>query len=803
RCPPSILAAGERLLEATQPERRARRPAGDRGEAPFAVDVSWEADAAQEALHVARRIREHMLSSRGRLRPADFAILLRSTSALSAPFEQALRALGIPFEVRGLGALARNEVVRFLLSYLAALARPDDPEALAHLLASGLSGAGRRVVSRLHAHAAEAGRPLGKVVNSLMYRLAERDPERFPLPWPAAAGGPGVGLELRTAGAEGDGPDAPAPPAYLEFLTDGELDGLHRAVTCYQRLRGQSGRLPLAALAYAVLEDAGVLARVLSSSRLPEAERTRGLADVRAALAAFEEVDQVWRRLLGGAPRLAELADSLESIVSRAVDETEAIPGAGDSVQILTVHQSKGLEFEVVFLAGFADGVFPVRAKPHPLLDEVEMAWLEANLPDFRPPWPSAAAGRLAEEARLAYVGMTRARSHLHLTYAAQYLAASGPSPFLEMALPGGEHHGPGVAVQLEPGEILTRTEAETLAARFCDDLGKGDLDALARRGCDRDFIADPRSGQAFLPYLGVRPEGVAPHHFSATDLTAYLKCPRLYWYGHHPGLVAAPRSPEMTRGGFLHKVLEEFHRREAEWRGLTAGDRREWLEKAILAHLEPYLGRVEPTLDRRREELEVRKILDNYLRFATIPQKVPRRGTLATEKRFTLVLEGAEIHGIIDRINDTGAGTCEVVDYKTGRGLTARRAYQTYFGDDPHDVQLAVYYLACREGADVDGTPLALEPRFISLWYPKDLVYGTMRQVIFAVGEPAGLKAWMEQPLTADDLERGRATVTGAIEHVRQGDFEPRPREAPGTCMSFTGCPHEGICPFARTAAE
>src|SRR5207302_8879981 len=148
------------------------------------------------------------------------------------------------------------------------------------------------------------------------------------------------------------------------------------------------------------------------------------------------------------------------------------------------------------------------------------------------------------------------------------------------------------------------------------------------------------------------------------------------------------------------------FHSREAEWRDLEPEAQREWLEAALNAQLERYLSRVEAVLDRKREEQEVRRILENYIRFATSSQPIQRRGTLAVEKRFRLEIEGAQVNGKIDHINDIGSGTCEVVDYKTGRGYSAGRAYESYFGPDMHDVQLALYYLACREGVDDEGNP-------------------------------------------------------------------------------------------------
>jgi DNA helicase-2/ATP-dependent DNA helicase PcrA len=65
-----------------------------------------------------------------------------------------------------------------------------------------------------------------------------------------------------------------------------------------------------------------------------------------------------------------------------------------DCVQLMTLHSAKGLEFPLVFMAGMEDGLFP-----H-----------QRSVED--------AAGRLEEERRLCYVGMTRAQEQLYLTYA-------------------------------------------------------------------------------------------------------------------------------------------------------------------------------------------------------------------------------------------------------------------------------------------------------------------------------------------------------------------------------------------------
>ena len=94
--------------------------------------------------------------------------------------------------------------------------------------------------------------------------------------------------------------------------------------------------------------------------------------------------------------------------------EVDTLDPRADKVSLLTLHAAKGLEFPVVFCVGVEDGLLPLR------------------LPGEAPP----SEDELAEERRLLFVGLTRARSRLYLSYAQRryrYGAqrAARPSPFL------------------------------------------------------------------------------------------------------------------------------------------------------------------------------------------------------------------------------------------------------------------------------------------------------------------------------------------------------------------------------------
>src|SRR5581483_5472621 len=100
--------------------------------------------------------------------------------------------------------------------------------------------------------------------------------------------------------------------------------------------------------------------------------------------------------------------------------ETDALDPRAEAVTLLTLHGAKGLEYDVVFLAGCERGLLPLRLPGGgPLSDE-----------------------DAAEERRLLFVGMTRARERLLLSYAGRRArngaeaSASGQSPFLAALTP-------------------------------------------------------------------------------------------------------------------------------------------------------------------------------------------------------------------------------------------------------------------------------------------------------------------------------------------------------------------------------
>ena len=159
------------------------------------------------------------------------------------------------------------------------------------------------------------------------------------------------------------------------------------------RWRQMASELPHSELARILLDESGYTAMLQADRSAESAGRLENLAELARAMEEYES-----------------LGAFLEH-VSLVMDNDEA--RQGERVTIMTIHAAKGLEFDIVYLAGWEEGVFPSQRS----LDEGGLASLE-------------------EERRLAYVALTRARRRATIMHAANrriygQWTSSIPSRFL------------------------------------------------------------------------------------------------------------------------------------------------------------------------------------------------------------------------------------------------------------------------------------------------------------------------------------------------------------------------------------
>ena len=142
------------------------------------------------------------------------------------------------------------------------------------------------------------------------------------------------------------------------------------------RWRAQRDTLPHPRLAETILEESGYIDALRADKGPTSQTRLENLKELVQSMAAFET-----------------LGAYLEH-VSLVMDLDRA--GGDDAVQVMTLHSAKGLEFPLVFLPGWEEGVFPSQRS----MDENGEKGLE-------------------EERRLAYVGLTRAREEARISFVA------------------------------------------------------------------------------------------------------------------------------------------------------------------------------------------------------------------------------------------------------------------------------------------------------------------------------------------------------------------------------------------------
>lgn len=315
--------------------------------------------AAEERPAAAQALADHLLAMRaaGELQRWDQAALLFRASTHFSTYEDALEAAGIPFvTVAGRGFFDRPEI-RDVLNLLRALANPWDDLAMAGLLRSPAFG-------------------LSDAALYLLRWPADPDPPRQPAPLYAA-------LHTRRG-----------------LLPEPDRALAARAVQQLAELTPLADRLPVARLLERLVETTDLravysqagLRLVQNLDKLVEAAYASRIVSVRAFL---------------------EYVDTLRDVGAR---ESEAPVEAAGAVQLMTIHKAKGLEFDVVILAD-AGYRANTRTSPAYLLAGIGFAAAPDRLEQS--PLAHSYLAQLdrqqadAEEARLLYVALTRAREKL------------------------------------------------------------------------------------------------------------------------------------------------------------------------------------------------------------------------------------------------------------------------------------------------------------------------------------------------------------------------------------------------------
>ncbi len=289
-----------------------------------------------------------------------------------------------------------------------------------------------------------------------------------------------------------------------------------------------------------------------------------------------------------------------------------------EAVSILTVHSSKGLEFEHVFIVNMVDRRFPSTERGDPI--EIPPDLIKEDLPE--------GDIHLQEERRLFYVAMTRAKRGLYFTYSEDYGGARAKKPSRFLADLGLVKNSPVKSV-----EVLRKEER--IAHNWKTDK-------------------------------------ILPASFSFTQIQDFERCPMSYKYKH---LVRLPLkgNAHLSFGNTIHNTLDTFLSRYKAGFEMTQLDLfdKTFLKKGQVPSEEElqeiykknwidewYDDKSQKETFRERGKEILKKF---YARFAANPA-VPKY----LEERFNLKLGNYWFNGKIDRADAAPEGL-EIFDYKTG----------------------------------------------------------------------------------------------------------------------------------------
>jgi len=435
--------------------------------------VVYEAiDGTNEALFIADTIQKILTKN-----PNEHVAVLYRTNFQSRPIEEALRRYGRKYAVVGGFSFYQRAEIKDVLSYLKAVTSPDDSISLLRIINTPARGIGKTTVDQI---------------------------EQFALDY-----------NLGVWGAIGRMLDEGVFPARAESA----LRSFQAMIEDLGAFASQTPAPSVADILREVLSRTGYSA-MLAADQTPEAE---------SRLGNIEE-------LLNAAAEAGERGESVTDFLDHAalVSDADSVDERAE-VSLLTMHNAKGLEFPVVFIAGLEEKLFP-----HSRSFDTEAA--------------------MEEERRLCYVGITRAEKRLYLTWARARrrfgggeLEPSLPSRFLKEVPAGlveklGENRSrtPQVDLFSERHEVR-----ETVKRNLYTGKTVNSIEAVGQYFADRGVKVPSMSPQP------TQPKQAAPPPAAVRPATPS----------------AAPRPPAVKRKGYGSTVIHPKYGRGTVLRREGEGD--------------------------------------------------------------------------------------------------------------------------------------------------------------------------------------------------------------------------------------
>ncbi|GIJ70233.1 DNA helicase [Virgisporangium ochraceum] len=718
----ALLAATRRVAQRLGGPARHRTVAPRPDSDPGILEIRTFRSATTESAFVAHRLREaHLLYG---VPWSKMAVLVRSTLLQLAPLQRALQQAGVPTVTRSdVLPLQAHPAVAPLLLLLRCALEPErlDEDAAVALLHSPLGGADplaeRRLRQGLRSLALAAGdrRPSGVLVVE-----AIQDPTEL------------AAVERRWA----------RPARNVAQLLD---------IARKEAARPES---TVEDVLWAVWNATGLSGRWAAQSARGGPRGETADRDLDAVVALFDTAARFVDRLPG-----ARTEVFLDHVFGQELPSDAMAPVAdrGEAVRILTAHAAKGLEWDVVAVAGVQEGLWPdLRLRGSVLGSEslVDIAaGRELGL-------PQRVTATLAEERRLFHVACTRAREWLLVTAVSSGDAEEQPSRFLdELAEHSEEVERPAT---LPRSHTLPALVAELRVALTAPDTPDSRRDAAAAVLAELASAgvpgADPDEWWGLRELSDERPLVDPGEAVTVTPSTvdSVRRC-SLRWLLERHGGGTTP-TPEQGIGNLVHAAA------------MLASDAS--VDRAsLVSYVAERFDAIELSArwlaGRERDRAEA--MLDRLIGWIA---KNPRR-LISIEQDFIVRLQDPEapvdIKGRVDRLELDEDGRLVVIDLKTGKSAPIN-------ADVVEHPQLAAYQAAVEAGAFDESTET-----------------GGAALVQLGVDGLGAREQVQEPPSTTDDPQWAVNLVKGAAKAMAASTFEAVANNRCRVCPVRTSCPITG----------
>ncbi|WP_104117109.1 ATP-dependent DNA helicase [Arthrobacter sp. B1805] len=663
------------------------------------------------------------------------AVLCRGRKQFD-PIRTELERAGVPVQVVGLGGLLRTPEIVDLLATLRVLGDPDRSDSMLRLL----SGARWRLGPADLMALGDWSRQLART-REAMFRRGARAGEELD------------GDQSRDAVVAPDLAEAGSLVEAVDYLPpSGWVSSSGRALSDTARQRLDALRQELRALRSFVGDDLGSL--------IGEVERTI-LLDIEVAAKPGVSIHEARRNLDAFTEAVAGFVSSAERVdlpaflawLEAADQEEDGLPvtqleASRDAVQILTVHASKGLEWDVVFVPGLNEGSFPSGKDSRWSSGDASIPWpLRGDAPEL-PQWDweqqdqkewlasekvftdEARVHAEREERRLTYVAFTRAKHALVCTssvWGGGRSRPSGPSSYLTDLVELAEA---GTAGFSSPHWISEDDAGDTNPANASPERATWPFDPLGPRRSAMESAAQAVLDHTAAPALEVDVDGgrwgrevrlalarqarererrplTLPSHISASTLVELREDPAAVMQQLRRPL---PRRPGTAarKGTAFHAWIEEFY------------------GSGGMLDLGEYPGGADAYVDETLGLNEMAAIFEQ--------SEWALREPAAIEAPIETRIGDVVVRGRIDAVFRDADGGWDLIDWKTGRPPAPdRRAAKA--------VQLAVYRLAWSRLKEVPLETVRAAFFYVSdnlVVRPHDLADAAELESIIAAAGPA-----------------------------------------------------------------